>query len=86
MRWKTHHTPVLVKGMICKISDFGLTRDVYVDDTYWKKSNGRSKCVNYFNLGSLWKRFVFKYIQFQYLVTYEPNKYLATTDTPIWSN
>ena len=55
MRWKTHHTSVLAKGMICKISDFGLTRDVYVDDTYWKKSNGRSKCVHYFNLGSLWK-------------------------------
>ena len=86
MRWKTHHTPVLAKGMICKISDFGLTRDVYVDDMYWKKSNGRSKCVNYFNLRSLWKWFVFKYIQFQYLVTYEPNKYLATTDTQIWSN
>ena len=51
MRWKTHHTSVLAKGMICKISDFGLTRDVYVDDTYWKKSNGRSK----------WKWFVFKF-------------------------
>ena len=33
---------LLSEGMICKISDFGLTRDVYVDDTYWKKSNGRS--------------------------------------------
>jgi len=32
---------LLAQGMICKISDFGLTRDVYVDDTYWKKSNGR---------------------------------------------
>ena len=29
--------------LICKISDFGLTRDVYLDDTYWKKSNGRSE-------------------------------------------
>ena len=28
---------------MCKISDFGLTRDVYIDETYWKKSNGRSK-------------------------------------------
>ena len=34
---------LLAQGMVCKISDFGLTRDVYVDDTYWKKSNGRSK-------------------------------------------
>ena len=25
----------------CKISDFGLSRDVYLDDTYWKKSSGR---------------------------------------------
>jgi hypothetical protein len=29
--------------MICKVSDFGLTRDVYIDDAYWKKSGGRSK-------------------------------------------
>ena len=36
---------LLAQGMICKISDFGLTRDVYVDETYWKKSNGRSKSV-----------------------------------------
>ena len=34
---------LLGQGMVCKISDFGLTRDVYIDDTYWKKSNGRSK-------------------------------------------
>ncbi len=26
-----------------KVSDFGLTRDVYIDDAYWKKSNGRSE-------------------------------------------
>ena len=35
-------------GKICKISDFGLTRDVYADDTYWKKSNGRSNTNNIF--------------------------------------
>ncbi|XP_059094700.1 proto-oncogene tyrosine-protein kinase receptor Ret-like [Tigriopus californicus] len=29
------------EGRVCKVSDFGLTRDVYVDETYWKKSNGR---------------------------------------------
>lgn len=26
---------------ICKISDFGLTRDIYEDDAYFKKSKGR---------------------------------------------
>ena len=34
---------LLSSSMVCKISDFGLTRDVYIDDAYWKKSNGRSK-------------------------------------------
>lgn len=34
---------LLAENMICKISDFGLTRDVYMDDIYWKKSNGRSE-------------------------------------------
>ena len=34
---------LLSADMVCKISDFGLTRDVYIDEAYWKKSNGRSK-------------------------------------------
>ena len=34
---------LLSEGMVCKVSDFGLTRDVYIDDAYWKKSNGRSR-------------------------------------------
>ena len=37
---------LLAADRVCKISDFGLTRDVYMDDTYWKKSNGRSKYFN----------------------------------------
>ncbi|KAK9505358.1 hypothetical protein O3M35_009438 [Rhynocoris fuscipes] len=32
---------LLASGKVCKISDFGLTRDVYEDDTYLKKSRGR---------------------------------------------
>ncbi|KAK4876399.1 hypothetical protein RN001_012821 [Aquatica leii] len=28
-------------GKICKISDFGLTRDIYEDDAYFKRSKGR---------------------------------------------
>ena len=26
---------------VCKVSDFGLTRDVYIDETYWKKTEGK---------------------------------------------
>lgn len=32
---------LVADGKICKISDFGLTRDVYEDDFYLKKSKGR---------------------------------------------
>lgn len=32
---------LLADKMVCKVSDFGLTRDVYIDDAYWKKSSGR---------------------------------------------
>jgi proto-oncogene tyrosine-protein kinase Ret len=32
---------LLAEGKICKISDFGLTRDVYEDDAYLKKSKDR---------------------------------------------
>ena len=34
---------LLAEGMVCKVSDFGLTRDTYMDDAYWKRSNGKSK-------------------------------------------
>lgn len=32
---------LVAKGKICKISDFGLTRDVYEDDAYRKRSKDR---------------------------------------------
>ena len=36
---------ILIAGerKICKISDFGLTRDIYVDDAYWKRGAGKCK-------------------------------------------
>ena len=54
---------LLGQGMVCKISDFGLTRDVYIDDTYWKKSNGRSK---WFVTGGRWV--LYNHLGFQNLV------------------
>ena len=33
---------LLAEDMVCKVSDFGLTRDIYIDEAYWKRSNGRS--------------------------------------------
>ncbi|XP_075210916.1 protein kinase receptor Ret oncogene [Lycorma delicatula] len=32
---------LVASGKICKVSDFGLTRDIYEDDTYLKRSKGR---------------------------------------------
>ena len=34
---------LVASGKVCKVSDFGLTRDVYIDETYWKKTEG--KCM-----------------------------------------
>jgi serine/threonine protein kinase len=34
---------LVATGKMCKISDFGLTRDVYEDDAYLKRSKGRGK-------------------------------------------
>ena len=34
---------LLADGLVCKVSDFGMTRDVYIDDAYRKKSDGRSE-------------------------------------------
>ena len=36
---------LLADKMVCKVSDFGLTRDIYIDDAYWKKSSGRGKQI-----------------------------------------
>jgi len=37
---------LVAAGKICKISDFGLTRDVYEDDAYLKRSKGRGKITH----------------------------------------
>ena len=34
---------LLAEGKVCKVSDFGLTRDVYIDETYWKRTEGKRK-------------------------------------------
>jgi len=37
---------LVAAGKMCKISDFGLTRDVYEDDAYLKRSKGRGKITH----------------------------------------
>lgn len=37
---------LLAAGKVCKISDFGLTRDVYEGDLYFKRSKGRGAFSN----------------------------------------
>ncbi|XP_023348749.1 proto-oncogene tyrosine-protein kinase receptor Ret, partial [Eurytemora carolleeae] len=32
---------LVAEGKMCKISDFGLSRDVYTDEAYWKRSSGK---------------------------------------------
>ena len=32
---------LVAEGRLCKVSDFGLTRDVYIDEAYWKRSSGK---------------------------------------------
>ena len=39
----TRNVLIATDEKICKISDFGLARDVYVNDTYWKKGSGKCK-------------------------------------------
>ena len=34
---------LVATGKVCKVSDFGLTRDVYIDETYWKKTEGKCR-------------------------------------------
>ena len=30
---------------MAKVADFGLTRDVYIDEAYWKRSSGKCKLL-----------------------------------------
>lgn len=39
---------LLSKEKVCKISDFGLTRDIYEDDAYFKRSKGRGRFPYFF--------------------------------------
>ncbi|KAJ8894337.1 hypothetical protein PR048_006963 [Dryococelus australis] len=41
-------------GRICKISDFGLTRDVYEDDAYLKRSKGRGESPSDVSMEQRW--------------------------------
>ena len=41
---------LVAKGKICKVSDFGLTRDVYIDETYWKKTEGKCMKIKIMNM------------------------------------
>ena len=34
---------LLAEGMICKVSDFGMSRDVYVDQSYTKLGVGKGR-------------------------------------------
>ena len=34
---------LLAEGMICKVSDFGMSRDVYVDQSYTKLGHGKGR-------------------------------------------
>ena len=36
---------LLAEGKVCKVSDFGLTRDVYIDETYWKQTEGKCESL-----------------------------------------
>ena len=39
---------LLTEGKICKVSDFGLTRDIYIDEAYWKKGSGKCRYPGHF--------------------------------------
>lgn len=55
---------LLAEGKVCKVSDFGLTRDIYVDEAYWKRSNGRSArdiLISFFFIESIGLFFLFQF-------------------------
>lgn len=50
------------ENKVCKISDFGLTRDIYEDNAYFKKSKGRGKVIFNQNANHLNRFVIFWYI------------------------
>lgn len=44
---------LLAEGKVCKISDFGLTRDIYLDESYTKKTSGKRECKITFRVAIL---------------------------------
>ena len=45
------------EGRVAKVADFGLTRDVYIDEAYWKRSSG--KCNYFYKVAFFQSRFTY---------------------------
>ena len=51
---------LLAEGMICKVSDFGMSRDVYVDQSYTKLGHGKGKfAIDFFSVPLVWVRIIY---------------------------
>ena len=71
---------LLAEGKLCKVSDFGLTRDVYIDEAYWKKGAGKCKehVVSAENLHA------FVSVPIKWMAPESLTDHLYTTKSDVW--
>ena len=71
---------LLAEGKICKVSDFGLTRDVYFDEAYWKKGAGKCKKHRFVALHF----FLLVAVPVKWMAPESLTDHLYTTKSDVW--
>ena len=73
---------LLTKENVCKVSDFGLTRDIYIDEAYWKKGSGKCKYTLYL----VWYTIVVNNISvpIKWMAPESLTDHIYTTKSDVW--
>ena len=73
---------LVATGKVCKVSDFGLTRDVYIDETYWKKTEGKCRKSKRINQAYL---YLVSPVPVKWMSPESLRDHLYTSKSDVWS-
>ena len=71
------------EGRVAKVADFGLTRDVYIDEAYWKKSSGKCKFLHFLTL-LISHFYILPPVPIKWMAPESMKDYLYTSKSDVW--